>query len=431
MQILKTGSTGAEVALLQLSLRRAQYGAPAPDGVFGGATKSALQAFQRTHGLTPDGIFGAETERALAPWLRGYAVHTVRPGDTLFSLAERYDASLGAIETANPALDPFALRPGQRITVPLPFSVVPTDIPWCSALMDCAVDGLTHRYPQLRAESIGRSALSRPIWALTAGDGLRRVLYSAAHHANEWITTPLLMKYLETLLRAAAAGETVFGYPAEDILFRAALTFVPLVDPDGVDLVTGALPEGEAKERTAAIAAAFPAIPYPDGWKANIAGISLMGGGLAHGNWTPAAEFNILADPEAADVVFRSGLPITMAGLDVTEQALLYPEDFARIRAVGNPVAETVAGWLDFFFAFHRTKGYAGAPVHDAVAVCALLRPNLLHFEDWHVTVETQGAFCRGATAGDRRTAPNARVITGIDREGFAELLTEAVRTYG
>ena len=102
MQILKTGSTGAEVALLQLSLRRAQYGAPAPDGVFGGATKSALQAFQRTHGLTPDGIFGAETERALAPWLRGYAVHTVRPGDTLFSLAERYDGSLGAIETANP-----------------------------------------------------------------------------------------------------------------------------------------------------------------------------------------------------------------------------------------------------------------------------------------------------------------------------------------
>lgn len=275
MQILKTGSTGAEVALLQLSLRRAQYGAPAPDGVFGGATKSALQAFQRTHGLTPDGIFGAETERALAPWLRGYAVHTVRPGDTLFSLAERYDGSLGAIETANPALDPFALRPGQRITVPLPFSVVPTDIPWCSALMDCAVDGLTHRYPQLRAESIGRSTLSRPIWALTAGDGLRRVLYSAAHHANEWITTPLLMKYLETLLRAAAAGETVFGYPAEDILFRAALTLVPLVDPDGVDLVTGALPEGEAKERTAAIAAEFPAVPYPDGWKANIAGIDL------------------------------------------------------------------------------------------------------------------------------------------------------------
>ena len=89
---------------------------------------------------------------------------------------------------------------------------------------------------------------------------------------------PLLagcLQALETLLRAAAAGETVFGYPAEDILFRASLTLVPLVDPDGIDLVTGALPESEAKERTAAIAAAFPAIPYPDGWKANIAGIDL------------------------------------------------------------------------------------------------------------------------------------------------------------
>ena len=202
-------------------------------------------------------------------------MHTIRPGDTLFSLAERYDASLATIETANPALDPFALRPGQKLVVPLPFSVVPTDIPWCSALMEYDVDGLTHRYPQLRAESIGRSVLSRPVWALTVGDGLRRVLYSAAHHANEWITTPLLMKYLETLLHADAAGETVFGYPAEDILFRATLTLVPLVDPDGVDLVTGALPEGEAKERAAAIAADFPAIPYPDGWKANIAGVDL------------------------------------------------------------------------------------------------------------------------------------------------------------
>ena len=85
--------------------------------------------------------------------------------------------------------------------------------------------------------------------------------------------------------------------------------------------------------------------------KANIAGISLMGGGLAHGNWTPAAEFNILADPEAADVVFRSGLPITMAGLDVTEQALLYPEDFARIRDI---ILEIMPCHLqvDFYFRF-------------------------------------------------------------------------------
>ena len=108
MQILKTGSQGAEVALLQTALNRAQRGSLSPDGVFGGATRSALQTFQRTHALPADGVFGASSETALAPWLRGYAVHTVAPGDTLFSIAERYDASLGEIETANPALDPFA-----------------------------------------------------------------------------------------------------------------------------------------------------------------------------------------------------------------------------------------------------------------------------------------------------------------------------------
>ena len=106
-----------------------------------------------------------------------------------------------------------------------------------------------------------------------------------------------------------------------------------------------------------------------------------------------------------------------MAGLDVTEQALLYPEDFARIRAVRQPRGGDRRGLAGLLLRLPPHKGYAGAPVHDAVAVCALLRPDLLHFEDWHVTVETQGAFCRGATAGDRRTAPNARVITGIDRE--------------
>lgn len=275
MQILQTGSTGAEVALLQTALHRALGSALTPDGVFGGATKSALQSFQRAHGLGADGVFDAKTERALAPWLRGYAVHRITPGDTLWRIAARYDASLNAIETANPSLDPFALRPGTRLIVPLPFSVVPTDIPWCSALMDYAADGLEHRYPRLHSERIGQSVLGRPLRALSLGDGLRRVLYSAAHHANEWITTPLLMKYLETLLRADAAGETVFGYPAEDILFRAQLTFVPLVDPDGVDLVTGALPDGEAKERAAAIGADFPAIPFPDGWKANIEGVDL------------------------------------------------------------------------------------------------------------------------------------------------------------
>ena len=168
--------------------------------------------------------------------------------------------------------------------------------------------------------------------------------------------------------------------------------------------------------------------------KSKIARISLMGGGVQFGNWTPAAEFNILVDPEAADVVFSSGIPIIMAGLDVTEKALIFPEDFQRIRAVGNKVSQVVADWLEFFYGFHRKMGYPGAPVHDAVAVAALVRPEILTMQDMYVAVETQGEYCRGATIGDFRgiagKAPNAKVILDIDRQAFADLLVEAAAYY-
>lgn len=168
--------------------------------------------------------------------------------------------------------------------------------------------------------------------------------------------------------------------------------------------------------------------------KPKIGCISMMGGGIAYGNWTAAAEFNILVDPEAADIVFRSGVPIIMAGLDVTEKALVFPEDFARVRAVGNKVAQVVADWLEFFYGFHRSLGYPGAPVHDAVAVAALLRPEIMEMQEMYVSIETRGEYCRGMTVGDRLgvtgKAPNAKVICGIDRQAFVDMLVEAVRAY-
>lgn len=168
--------------------------------------------------------------------------------------------------------------------------------------------------------------------------------------------------------------------------------------------------------------------------KQNIKQISLMGGGVQFGNWTPAAEFNILVDPEAAKIVFESGIPIIMAGLDVTEKALIKPQDFERIRALGNPVAKVIAEWLDFFYQFHIKIGYEGAPVHDAVAVAALIRPEIMDMKEYYVEVETEGDFCKGATIADflgaTGKAPNARVIMGIDRDAFADLLVEAARYY-
>ena len=169
--------------------------------------------------------------------------------------------------------------------------------------------------------------------------------------------------------------------------------------------------------------------------KPHIREIYLMGGGIDHGNWTPAAEFNILVDPEAADIVFRSGIPITMAGLDVTEKALVFPEDFERIRAVGNHVAEVVADWLSFFYGFHKKLGYPGAPVHDAVAVAALIRPEIMTMRKYYVEIETTGDFCRGMTVADTlgilKKEPNVCAIMDIDRQAFVDLLVEAVRAYG
>ena len=276
MFVLKIGDRGSEVALLQKGLDRAGFGPLAPDGIFGPATRRALLAFQRAHGLEPDGIAGPRTEEALAPWYRGYAVHTVRPGDTLWRIAGRYGSTLLALETANPGMDPFDLRPGQRLVVPLPFPVVPTDVPWSASLAGYMADGLLRRYPaRLRSRVLTHTAGVLPLFALTLGEGPRRVLYTAAHHANEWITATLLMKFAEELLWACTAGEELAGESAEALLDAAQITLVPAVDPDGVDLVTRARPGGMAWEKAEAIARSWPEIPFPDGWKANGAGVDL------------------------------------------------------------------------------------------------------------------------------------------------------------
>lgn len=168
--------------------------------------------------------------------------------------------------------------------------------------------------------------------------------------------------------------------------------------------------------------------------KHKIGQISLMGGGIAYGNWTPAAEFNILVDPEAAEVVFTSGVPILMAGLDVTEKALIFPKDFQRIRKIGNPVSDIVWQWLEFFYQFHRTIGYTGAPMHDPCAVVALLHPEFFQMQDFFVQIETRGEYCKGTTVADvyniTSNAPNVRCILDVDRDKFADFLVKSIQYY-
>ncbi|MBA3429398.1 MAG: nucleoside hydrolase [Actinobacteria bacterium] len=163
--------------------------------------------------------------------------------------------------------------------------------------------------------------------------------------------------------------------------------------------------------------------------------IVLMGGAIAEGNMTPAAEFNIWADPEAAQRVFHAGVPVTMIGLDVTHQALLTPAWVERFRGAG-PIGVFVAELVEFFKLFHeRTYGWNGPPVHDALALAQVFRPDLVRTEHRNVEVELDSELTRGRTVVDlwRRTErePNADVGVAVDADAFLELLLERISTFG
>ncbi|MGH3105069.1 MAG: nucleoside hydrolase [Gaiellaceae bacterium] len=173
---------------------------------------------------------------------------------------------------------------------------------------------------------------------------------------------------------------------------------------------------------------------HPDA-AARLDRIVLMGGAIAEGNVTPAAEFNIWADPEAAQRVFESGIDVTMIGLDVTHKALLLPEHAERLRASGR-TGKLVAELLDFYGEFHRrTYGWDGSPIHDAVAVAHVVRPELVETLRRHVAVDCASELCRGRTVVDlwRRTEnlPNAEVGVAVDADAFVELLLERLASLG
>jgi len=161
----------------------------------------------------------------------------------------------------------------------------------------------------------------------------------------------------------------------------------------------------------------------------------LMGGAIAEGNHTPAAEFNVWCDPEAARRVFESGLDVTMVGLDVTHRAVLGPADEERLRASGR-VGAFVAELNVFFTRFHReTYGWDGAPIHDAVAVARVIRPELVGTRLRNVEIETESELCRGRTVVDlwNRTGrpKNAHVAVELDSEAFFDLLVERIAALG
>lgn len=175
-------------------------------------------------------------------------------------------------------------------------------------------------------------------------------------------------------------------------------------------------------------------LSYPH-LKSKIERISLMGGSAIGGNWTAAAEFNILVDPEAADIVFRSGIPITMSGLDVTHKAQVYPEDIEKIRSQGGKVAILVAELLEYFIKFHKEIcGWDFAPLHDPCAIAWLINPDMFKSKKLNVQIDIDGEHTTGCTVTDFlnrfELEPNTDVLLDVDRHQFIDMIVEAVNKY-
>ena len=155
-------------------------------------------------------------------------------------------------------------------------SIVKTDVPITSQSCDRMILELVEAYPFCRTEVIAGTVYGRPLRTLVIGTGDRKVIYTAAHHANEWITSLVLLKFAEEFAEAIRQGNCIYGMDAKELSKKVTIYMVPMVDPDGVDLVVGAIEQETVPYQMAKTMASFyPQIPFPSGWKANLAGVDL------------------------------------------------------------------------------------------------------------------------------------------------------------
>ena len=259
-----------------------------------------------------------------------------------------------------------------------------------AGLVEQTIRRLTEAYPALTERVIATTAFGRPLQAMTLGEGPRQVIFSAAHHANEWITATVLLKFTEELARAAQEGGTIWGVPARTILKYTTVHILPMIDPDGVALVTGEASQTEAAQARK-IAERFPSIPFPDGWKANLLGVDLN---LQYpALWLQAREIKFsqgFTRPAPRDFVGRAPLdqresralaeyteetdPALVLALHTQGQAIYWQfrdyavpgaaelaGEFARVsgyRAEDTPYESSFAGYKDWFIQRWRRPGF-------------------------------------------------------------------------
>ena len=295
-------------------------------------------------------------------------------------------------------------------------------------------------------------------------DALAMILAAHNPHINLLAITTvsgngIIAKVTENALRICAlakinvpvaegAGNAILGSlpPATDIHGETALDGAPLPKPtfelekiSGVDLIAKVVREHPEKVTLVATGpltniALFLKL-YPE-LKGNVAEIVFMGGTASRGNRTPYAEFNIWMDPEAADIVMKSGIPLTMCGLDVTHQALVTEPIFAKLEQMGTELSTTVIGLLKFFAStYNDVFEMPDPPLHDPVAIALIIDRSVVKTRSSNVEIELNGTFTRGATVVDiynrNGGTANVEVALELDFDKFWAMMLEAVEKAG
>ena len=268
---------------------------------------------------------------------------------------------------------------------------------------------LTERNARLMCDIAGRSDI--PVYAGCARPMVRDLVTAEHVHGT-------------TGIDGAEISEPVLPLQEQDAVDFIVDT-LRAADDDTITLV----PTGPLTNIATAIAKAPDVLP-------KVKEIVLMGGAMREGgNYSPSAEFNILVDPQAADIVFKCGRPITQMGLDVSHQVLSTRERIDRIKKIDNQAAQATVGMLDFFNR-HDTKKYKylGAPLHDPCTVAYLLRPDIFEGKLCNVSVETQSELTMGNTAVDfwhvTDRPKNVNWIHAVDADAFYELLTSRLARF-
>ena len=223
MTTIQSNSSGPLVSLLQITLKDLNLYEGQIDGIFGTNTLKAVRTFQANNDLIVDGIVGESTWNKLLEYIK-----------------------------------------------------VPTTIPYTYDILRLNIESITQKYSFISSGTIGESVMDKNIYYIKLGTGPKKLLYVASTHANEWICSTLLMKFIEDFSKAYLNNEIIFDRPAKDIYNSSTIYIIPMLNPDGVDLVTEVLNKNSPEYLNAVkISEAFPNIRFPEGWKANIQGIDL------------------------------------------------------------------------------------------------------------------------------------------------------------